>query len=141
MTIEYLPRTLVVELMTLAQQSPQREICGLISESTQGVHRLFPIDNISATAETLFEMEPKQLIDAMREMRQTGTPLKAIYHSHLSSEAIPSQRDLLDANYPEALYLILSLNTEGVLELRGFRLQDDQFNAVTLETTDYVDQR
>jgi proteasome lid subunit RPN8/RPN11 len=86
-------------------------------------------------------MEPKQLIDAMREMRQTGTPLKAIYHSHPSSEAIPSQRDLLDANYPEALYLILSLNTEGVLELRGFRLQDDQFNAVTLETTDYVDQR
>ncbi|MBT6079431.1 MAG: hypothetical protein HOG56_03745, partial [Gammaproteobacteria bacterium] len=63
--------------------------------------------------------------------------LWAIYHSHPDAPAAPSAKDLADASYADALYLVISMNTEGVLEMRGFRLQSDIFNEVALETSDY----
>lgn len=134
---EFLPRTLAVKLLAEAQRSQQQEVCGVIS-SHQGVaHQLFPIENIATEPERLFEMEPQQLIEALRSIREEGDALWAIYHSHPDAPATPSSRDLLDANYPDALYLVISLNTEGVLEMRGFRLQNNQFIEVALETSDY----
>jgi proteasome lid subunit RPN8/RPN11 len=58
----------------------------------------------------------------MRHMREAGEELFAIYHSHPHAPAEPSVRDIAEAAYPQAIYLIISLNTTGVLELRGFRL-------------------
>ena len=55
-------------------------------------------------------------------MREQQEELFAIYHSHPTAPAEPSATDLEMANYPDALYLIISLNTKGVLEMRGFRL-------------------
>jgi proteasome lid subunit RPN8/RPN11 len=66
-------------------------------------------------------------------MREQGEELFGIYHSHPHSPAEPSDTDLRQAGYPEALYLIVSLNTKGVLEMRGFRLRDGQATPVHLE--------
>ena len=77
-------------------------------------------------------MEPGSQIKALRDMRTHNEELFAIYHSHPSSAAEPSATDLAEAAYPEALYLIISLNTRGVLELRGFHLQDGQSREVEL---------
>jgi proteasome lid subunit RPN8/RPN11 len=55
-------------------------------------------------------------------MRERGEELFAIFHSHPQAPAEPSATDLELAAYPDALYLIVSLNTKGVLELRGFRI-------------------
>jgi len=70
---------------------------------------------------------------ALRLMRERGEELFAIYHSHPSSPATPSIIDLEEAGYPEALYLIISLNTKGVLEVRGFRLNGHDAKEVPLE--------
>ena len=67
-------------------------------------------------------MDPRDQIDALREMRERGESLFAIYHSHPDSPPAPSETDLKQAGYPEALYLIISLDTKGVLEMRGWRL-------------------
>ena len=71
-------------------------------------------------------------IEAMRQMREQGETLFAIYHSHPHAPAEPSHLDIEQANYPEALYLIISLNTKGVLELRAFTLQHGEATAVEL---------
>ncbi|MBT3197697.1 MAG: M67 family metallopeptidase [Gammaproteobacteria bacterium] len=134
---EHLPRTLALQLLTEAQKSPQREVCGMISGQGTLPKRLIPIQNIATTPETLFEMEPQQQIHALREIREQGEQLWAIYHSHPQAPATPSPRDLAEAAYPDALYLVISLNTEGVLEIRGFRLGETQFDEVALEVTDY----
>jgi len=127
-----LPRPLVNQLLAHAQRSPEAEVCGLVGRSADEMHTVYPVDNVSGEADHLFAMEPKQQIDAMRNMREKGEELFAIYHSHPCAPAEPSLRDLEEAAYPEALYLIISLNTKGVLEMRGFCLQDRQVANVEL---------
>ncbi len=127
-----LPRPLINRLLTHAQHSPEAEVCGLISSDGDGNFNLYPVPNVAAEKDHLFAMEPKRQIDAMRRMRESGEELFAIYHSHPHAPAEPSLRDLQEAAYPEALYLIISLNTKGVLEMRGFRLKKEQVASVDL---------
>lgn len=118
----HLPRAIVNRILAHAQQEREEEVCGLVT-ARDGVPRtVYPIPNAHADRGHRFAMEPHAQIDAMRRMREAGETLFAIYHSHPHAPAAPSAADLAEAAYPEALYLIVSLNTQGVLELQGFRL-------------------
>ncbi len=127
-----LPRTLINGMLGHAQRSPEAEVCGLVASTPSGGFRVYPVANVATEADHLFQMDPVAQIDAMRHMREAGEELFAIYHSHPHAPAEPSQKDLAEAAYPEALYLIISLNTTGVLELEGFRLQQGTMERVEL---------
>ncbi|HED18192.1 MAG TPA: M67 family peptidase [Gammaproteobacteria bacterium] len=128
-----LPRQLVNRILHQAQSSPDAEICGLIAAKGGRPLRCIPIANVSNQPHHLFAMDPKRQIDALRRIREQGEELFGIYHSHPHSPAQPSDRDLQQAGYPDALYIIVSLNTRGVLEMRGFRLREDKAVQVQLE--------
>jgi len=117
-----LPRTLVNDLLHQAQSRSGEEVCGLIGERGGEPASLYPVNNVAADRARLFEMEPQAQIAAMKQMREAGEELFAIYHSHPDAPALPSPLDIEQADYPDALYLIISLNTKGVLEMRGFRI-------------------
>lgn len=127
-----IPRTLANRLLTLAQQAPDAEICGLISISANKRYRVYPIDNIARDKSCVFEMEPQQQIHAFKEIREQQETLFAIFHSHPHSEAIPSKKDLNEASYAEALNIIISLSTQGVLDMRGYFYRGDSVEAVDL---------
>ncbi|MFQ5642157.1 MAG: Mov34/MPN/PAD-1 family protein [Thiogranum sp.] len=128
-----LPRQLVNRILYQAQSSPDAEICGLIAARGGRPQRCIPIPNISDRPQQLFTMDPALQIDALRRMREQGEELFGIYHSHPHSPAQPSGTDLQQVGYPEALYIIVSLNTRGVLEMRGFRLHEGKAIQVQLE--------
>ncbi len=128
-----LPRTIVNQILTQAQSSPEREICGLIGGLNGQPAHCHQVANVAGDQARLFEMDPKGQIEAMKTMREAGEALFAIYHSHPDAPASPSARDTRDAEYPEALQLIVSLNTEGVLEMRAFRILDGETTEVALE--------
>lgn len=130
-----LPRTLATDILAHAQQGGEKEICGLISINHDNHGEKFhhyPIPNIAKDPQHRYDMEPQGLIAAMRDMRQRNHELFAIYHSHPSSPAQPSITDLKEAHYPDAVYLIISLNTKGVVEIRAFRLLGNQSNEIPL---------
>jgi proteasome lid subunit RPN8/RPN11 len=133
MATQRIPRTIVNQLLHHAQQAPDAEVCGLIASKDGVPSRCYPIDNIAVTPRRLFAMDPAQQIAAMRSMREHGEELYAIYHSHPSGPAAPSTTDLEQANYPAALYLIISLQTRGVLEMQGYSLQHHDVAEVPLE--------
>lgn len=128
-----LPRTLVNEILTQAQQSPENEICGLIGGRNTEAEHCYPIDNTALDQARRYQMDPKEQIDAMRNMRDNGEELIAIYHSHPHAPALPSETDLIEAEYTEAAYLIVSLNTVGVLEMTAFHIKDKQASEMALE--------
>jgi proteasome lid subunit RPN8/RPN11 len=131
MTIN-IPRQLVNQLLHHAQQNEGREICGFISGRDDKPVGVYPVINIAATPECRFTMDPADQINALRKMRESGEELFAIYHSHPASPASPSTIDVEEAGYPEALYLIISLDTKGVLEMRGYRIKEKKVTEIGL---------
>lgn len=127
-----LPRRIVNRILGHVQEDPAQEVCGFIAAREGEICSWYPVRNIAGNAAIRFEMEPREQIDALRRMRERGETLFAIYHSHPSSPARPSVTDVADAGYPEALYLIVSLNTRGVLEMRAYRLGEGQVTEVAL---------
>jgi len=117
-----IPRPLVNRLLHYAQTSPDLEVCGLVGAKNGVPGNCYPVKNAAATPDRRFQMDPSEQIEAMRKMRERGEELFAIFHSHPAAPAEPSAADLEQAAYPDALYIVISLNTKGVLEMRGFRI-------------------
>ncbi len=127
-----LPRSVTTQLLHLAQISPKKEICGLIGAKNGIANTCYPVQNIADQPETRFHMDAKQQISAISNIRDKNETLFAIYHSHPTAPAEPSTTDKELAVYPDALYLIISLNTKGVLEIKGFRMIDESFTEISL---------
>lgn len=121
-----LPRSLVNQLLHYAQSSPDREVCGLVGGKAGLPCSCYPVPNIAEQPERRYALDPEQHIATLRTMQERGEELFAIFHSHPTAPAEPSTTDLEQAAYPDALYLIVSLNTKGVLELRGFRIDSER---------------
>ncbi|MCR4333185.1 MAG: M67 family metallopeptidase [Sulfuricaulis sp.] len=117
-----LPRSIVNQLLQLAQKSPEEEICGLISRDRRGFRKCYPVVNAAADKKHFFALDPKGQIEAMRSMREHGEELGAIYHSHPDSPPQPSPTDIEQHEYPGVLYLIISPGTKGLPEMRGFHI-------------------
>jgi proteasome lid subunit RPN8/RPN11 len=131
-----LSRRIVNQLLDHARAGAGQEICGLISAYNGLVRRAIPVANVAPRPEYRYAMDPAGQIAALRAMREAGEDLLAIYHSHPASPAAPSPIDIAEAGYPEAIYLIISLNTKGVLEMRGFRIREDGVREIALEIQD-----
>jgi [CysO sulfur-carrier protein]-S-L-cysteine hydrolase len=127
-----IPRKLTNQLLHLAQLSPDFEICGLVGSKNGIPSTCYPVDNIAKQPQQRFLLDAKQQIAAMTKMRTDGEVLFAIYHSHPKAPAEPSVYDVEAAAYPDALYLIVSLNIKGVLEMRGFKINQQKAQEVVL---------
>lgn len=128
-----LPRPLVQKLFAHAQSEPGTEVCGLVSGKNGSPLRHYPIANVSGEPSHLFDMDRAQQLGALKSMREKGEELFAIYHSHPTAPAEPSARDVEQLAYPEAVYLIISLNTKGVLELRAWRARQQSMDEIPLK--------
>jgi [CysO sulfur-carrier protein]-S-L-cysteine hydrolase len=127
-----LSRKLANQLLHLAQQSPDAEICGLVASENGVPSCCYPVANVSEQPTQRFLLDATGQIAALKTMRECGEQLFAIYHSHPTAPAIPSSTDLELASYPDALYLIISLNTKGILEMRSFYIQQQAAQEVAL---------
>jgi len=128
-----IPRQVLNQILAHAQSSPEDEICGLISAQDGTPGQCYRIPNTALDSNCRYNMDEKSLIDSMRTMRDRNETLFAIYHSHPHSPAEPSAIDIREAAYPEAIYLIVSLKTKGVLEMKGFRLAQKDAKVEKLE--------
>ena len=98
------------------------EVCGLLGVRPDGSIAHYPIDNAERSM-TFYVMDAKQLLRAMREIEDEGYGL-AIYHSHTHTQAYPSATDIRLAAYPEATYVIVTLQDRDHPEIRAFRILD-----------------
>lgn len=138
MTLEHIqiPRKITNQLLHLAQISPDLEVCGLIGSKNGRPSSCYPVKNTAEQPQQRFQLDAVQQISAMAKMRDLGEELFAIYHSHPTAPATPSITDLELATYPEALYLIISLNTKGILEMRAFKINHKSAEEITLSLSE-----
>ena len=116
----HLPRHLVNHILHLAQLSPDHDIAGLVGAKDGLACSCHPI-SLSGLA-----LEPEERDRALETIRAQGETLLAVLHSHPAAPATPLASDIACPDFPDRLRLIISLDTKGVLELRGFRIDADQ---------------
>ena len=103
-----------------AVASQPAEGCGFLIGRADSVDRFVPAPNVLGS-ETAFEVEPQFLFDLFRQLRSSGEEIVAIYHSHPRGPAVPSRRDVAEANYPDAAHVIVSLSGSEP-EVRAYRI-------------------
>ena len=135
-TILHLPRPLINKVLAHAQQNSDVEICGLIGKDPSDKKEYYPINNISKNPSCRFLMDAPQQINTMKKMREKQQQLFAIVHSHPTTNAIPSPIDIEQSSYKDVFYLIISLSTEGVLEMRAYIQQQENMQEVELVLED-----
>ena len=118
------------------------EACGLVS-GTKGVGSgFYAIGNANPSPVT-YDLDSAGQIAAMRDMREAGAELMAIFHSHPGSPAVPSSTDVLrafypgtrDENFPGVAYIIASVSGGEVIELRAFLITPEGINEITIKAT------
>lgn len=98
------------------------EVCGILGLRPDGSALHFPIDNAERSM-TNYTMDPRQQFLAMRQVEDDGLQL-ALYHSHTHTQAYPSATDIRLAAYPEAIYLIITLQDRDHPAIRAFTIID-----------------
>ena len=110
----------------VAARAPQ-EACGLIAGLIQGevyqALEVIPATN-QLNSPVRFRIEPLELLQAFNHIEANGWELVAIYHSHPNGPEHPSETDLAEAYYPDALTLIWS-PAGGGWQGRAFMLQKE----------------
>jgi proteasome lid subunit RPN8/RPN11 len=115
---------LVDELVAHAREDLPNECCGMVGGSDGRATSVIRVEN-SAASPLRFEMDPQGQYDALKEIEDEGGELLAIYHSHTKSAAYPSQTDVNQAvNWPDAIYVIVSLEDPEAPDVKAYRLKD-----------------
>lgn len=78
------------------------------------------------TPTTRYLIDPREQLKAFRSIDAAGEELLGIYHSHPVSQPYPSPTDRVEAHYPDAFYVLVSLRT-GQPEVRAYRIGADDF--------------
>jgi proteasome lid subunit RPN8/RPN11 len=108
-----IPDSLVEGMIEHGRHELPNECCGLLAgcivESAGIVATRFAIGN-DAVSPKNYSSNARDMFEAFRSIRARGLELLAIYHSHPTSEAAPSLRDIELNTYGESVvHVIVSL--------------------------------
>jgi [CysO sulfur-carrier protein]-S-L-cysteine hydrolase len=117
-----IPKNVFHEMLEHARREHPNECCGLLAGKDGAVGKHYRMTNTHRSPVSYF-MEPKEQFSAFKTMREEGLSLLAIYHSHPHTQAYPSPTDVRLAFYPDAAYLIISLERAEPVA-NAFRIQD-----------------
>lgn len=122
-----IPRPLFDAMLAHVRSELPAEGCGLLAGTVAGgigrVSLHLPLVNVLRSP-TEVESEPRSLLAAHKAMRAAEVDVLAVYHSHPTSDPVPSRRDR-ERNYSERVVnLIIGLRgTEP--EVRAWWLSED----------------
>jgi proteasome lid subunit RPN8/RPN11 len=130
----HLPAAMRAEIVAHARGEQPNEACGLIvgdrpADDGGVAVRWVPTRNVLASPYR-YEIDPEDLLRVTIETDDAGEMIWGIVHSHVASPARPSPTDLRQSHYPDALYLLVSLDpaeadpVTGAESVRAWRIVD-----------------
>ena len=122
-----LPAATRQAILTHARGGLPNEACGIIVGDASWLDggrptRWVPLVNAHASP-FRYAIDPETLLALTIELDDAGEAIWAIVHSHPTSPAEPSQTDIREAFYPEALQVLVSL-AGATPEVRGWQIAD-----------------
>jgi proteasome lid subunit RPN8/RPN11 len=115
----------------LASAGYPEETCGLLlgrcTENRVNVFELVAARNLNRErAQDRYELDPQAFLAADRQAREHGWEVVGVWHTHPDHPARPSATDRAAA-WEGWSYVILSVDPNGVVDLRSWRLHAGDF--------------
>jgi [CysO sulfur-carrier protein]-S-L-cysteine hydrolase len=107
------------------------EACGILAGRDGRVETVYSLLN-ERPSPAFYRIDSREHFRVIREMREAGTELVGIYHSHTGSPAFPSATDVELAYYPEAVYVIVTLMDRRNPAVKGYTIVDEKITEVPL---------
>ncbi len=138
-----LPDSLRDAIVAHARRQLPNEACGIVvgdrpaAEAGRAV-RWVPLRNATASP-FRYEIDPEDLLRLTIETERADGAIWAIVHSHVASPARPSPTDVRQSFYPEAIYLVVSLDpaeadpATGAESVRAWRIVDGGVHEIAIE--------
>lgn len=108
-----------------AKQSLPHEVCGLVAGRKEKeniiIEKVYYLTNTDHSREH-FSMDPKEQLQAVKDMRANGMSFLGNWHSHPETPSRPSKEDIRLAYDEKAVYLILSLEDPFQPVLNAFHI-------------------
>ena len=125
-----LKKELFDQIISQSRKEFPNEACGILAgkggkvngERSRTVEKVYEMSNTDASPSTFF-MEAKEQLKVMKEIRNSDIQMIGIYHSHVASQAYPSEKDVELAFYPESSYVIISLKERDNPNIRSFNIK------------------
>ncbi len=115
------------ELYQQAAAAPDHEICGVIGGRWRGreatATRILQVPNAAGNPQARFKMDEQHQVRAMMTVAGAGLDLVAIYHSHPHGPHHPSQTDIVECLYPDALQLIIAPDHAGDFQVTAWQIR------------------
>ena len=99
------------EMLLHCQEERPYEACGLFSGKKGRIETIWRMENVRRSPVS-FSMDVHEIENVLQAMQSRGERMTGIYHSHPTAPAIPSPEDIAHAHYPEAAYIIVSLQDD-----------------------------
>ena len=129
MSIIRMDVTLYDEIVQYAKEHLPEEACGLIAGEIDGdnktIKKVYFLENTDH-AEDHFTLNPKEQLEAVKDMRKNGYKPLGNWHSHPSSPSRPSVEDIKLAYDKGAGYMIVSFLTKAPV-INSFHIENDQY--------------
>ena len=119
-----IPEKIYEEFIRHCREEAPYEACGILAGRGREVTVAYRMTNAERSSVS-YMMDSGEQFRAMKEMRAENLSMLAIYHSHPSSPAYPSSKDVSLAFYEDALYIIVSLAEEEPV-VKCFRISNKE---------------
>lgn len=117
----HLPIALAEQIIHHAKEGKPEEICGVIRGRDLAAVEVIRGKNVAEERIENYTVDPQTLL-LQFQFEEQGDEMMGIYHSHPVSVAYPSATDAWNANYPDSIYFICSLEFDDAPVIRAFRM-------------------
>ena len=124
-------QNIIDSIIAHAKQGVPIEMCGYLASQDGVISKHYELKNID-NSEDHFTFDPKEQFATVKDARNNGLEVCAVYHSHPVTPARPSQEDIRLAYDPSISYVIISL-ADGGEDVKSFKIKDGQVTPEDIE--------
>jgi proteasome lid subunit RPN8/RPN11 len=122
-------RSMLAQMITEARAGHPLEICGIIAGVGNTALELRPMRNADPAPRVRYALDPHEQLAAFEAFDARGWNLLGIYHSHPAGPRYPSESDIAESYYPEAVYFIISLDGPDAPDVSAWQIIDGRAEA------------
>ncbi len=127
-----LPREFMKRIISHGKSAYPYEACGILAGEGNVVKAMYEAVNAESSPVS-YMLEPGEQFRIMKEIREKGMRMLAIYHSHPLAPPYPSQKDINLAFYSDAAYVIAGFLDHTDPQVKAFEIVEGKVTEIEIK--------